>query len=463
MQLASDTRLTSRQNEVLALMARGLTNGEIADALGISFSTAKTHVSDVIARLGVATREEAILAWRRERSPLRRARRAFRAVLPASLLVRAAAGVGAVAGATGVGVLFVAGQLPASQAPAPLVVPLSDLERGVPRSYIVDGLGRDPAGNPYPVWVVTHDDGTHDAVLGRDPLSGCAVSWVADYLYPSYHRALSTVLAGQPLAGFIGAFKADCSGAVFSIAGREVWGAAQRGLDGYRAERIGDNLVVTFDSARLGQCPDDRQSAGCSVPGRPASVAALPAPVITYWNRGCAASACETWPRRGNRNLWYEAWRIASPSQRPALADGEVSFGEYEAAALATVACVDRAGGIRGEAVFDAGTQTYQVAARGEFGPAPDQTLMARLATETADCYAAHWGGVAQAWSAQLEPTNDSLDQARSLLGACLREAGLPAPASHPAAGLSQFRGTEPWTRCLRSVQDLAGLPGFDG
>jgi DNA-binding CsgD family transcriptional regulator len=57
-------RLTGREQEVARLMARGLTNGEIANELGIGFSTAKTHVSQVIAKLGVATREEAVREWR---------------------------------------------------------------------------------------------------------------------------------------------------------------------------------------------------------------------------------------------------------------------------------------------------------------------------------------------------------------------------------------------------------------
>ena len=60
--------LTPREREVARLMARGLTNPQIAEELGIGFGTAKTHVSQVIAKLGVSTREEATVAWRREQS-----------------------------------------------------------------------------------------------------------------------------------------------------------------------------------------------------------------------------------------------------------------------------------------------------------------------------------------------------------------------------------------------------------
>jgi two-component system, NarL family, response regulator LiaR len=51
--------LTRRERQVLTLMAEGLTNGEIADRLVISLSTAKTHVSSIISKLGVSSRTEA--------------------------------------------------------------------------------------------------------------------------------------------------------------------------------------------------------------------------------------------------------------------------------------------------------------------------------------------------------------------------------------------------------------------
>jgi NarL family two-component system response regulator LiaR len=51
--------LTARERQVLALVAEGLTNTEIADRLVISLSTAKTHVSSIISKLGAASRTEA--------------------------------------------------------------------------------------------------------------------------------------------------------------------------------------------------------------------------------------------------------------------------------------------------------------------------------------------------------------------------------------------------------------------
>jgi DNA-binding CsgD family transcriptional regulator len=51
--------LTRRQADVLALLADGLTNAEIADRLVLSVRTVDTHVAAILDRLGVRTRREA--------------------------------------------------------------------------------------------------------------------------------------------------------------------------------------------------------------------------------------------------------------------------------------------------------------------------------------------------------------------------------------------------------------------
>lgn len=57
----SAERLTERETEVLALIARGKANKEIAQALIITEQTVKTHVSHVLAKLGVPSRTQAAL------------------------------------------------------------------------------------------------------------------------------------------------------------------------------------------------------------------------------------------------------------------------------------------------------------------------------------------------------------------------------------------------------------------
>ena len=52
--------LTTREHEVLDLVARGLTNAEVARRLFVSDKTVRNHVSNVFAKLHVAGRAEAV-------------------------------------------------------------------------------------------------------------------------------------------------------------------------------------------------------------------------------------------------------------------------------------------------------------------------------------------------------------------------------------------------------------------
>ena len=93
--------LTYREREVLDLIARGRTNAEIAERLGLSFWTAKWYVSEVISKLGVTSREEAAGRWRDVNSRGARFGRTLKAVFGAPLAARlatAAAGIGALSG-----------------------------------------------------------------------------------------------------------------------------------------------------------------------------------------------------------------------------------------------------------------------------------------------------------------------------------------------------------------------------
>jgi DNA-binding NarL/FixJ family response regulator len=58
--------LTDREREILVLVAQGLSNQQIADVLVISERTARTHVSNILSKLGVASRTQAALLAIRE-------------------------------------------------------------------------------------------------------------------------------------------------------------------------------------------------------------------------------------------------------------------------------------------------------------------------------------------------------------------------------------------------------------
>ncbi len=72
-----DIHLTPKQRQGMAFMERGKTNFEIAQELGVSLEGAKYHVSEILAKLEVESREDAVRAWRDYNSTGARFRRSF--------------------------------------------------------------------------------------------------------------------------------------------------------------------------------------------------------------------------------------------------------------------------------------------------------------------------------------------------------------------------------------------------
>src|SRR5690606_18881804 len=110
--LHEDFGWTPRQRQVLDLLAKRRTNGEIAEALGISLDGAKWHVSEVMTKLGTSSRDEAAEYWRAyNRLPLRFSRM-VRAIVGGLAIPKVAVGAMAVAvaGIALLGVVFFATQ-----------------------------------------------------------------------------------------------------------------------------------------------------------------------------------------------------------------------------------------------------------------------------------------------------------------------------------------------------------------
>jgi DNA-binding NarL/FixJ family response regulator len=65
-----DRRVTPRERDVLRLIAKGLSNQQIADRLHIAKNTVRSHVSSLYKKLAVRSRREA-MAWAWEHGLLR--------------------------------------------------------------------------------------------------------------------------------------------------------------------------------------------------------------------------------------------------------------------------------------------------------------------------------------------------------------------------------------------------------
>ncbi len=112
---AHEHELNERQRGVLDLLVQGKTNGEIAATLGITLDGAKWNVSEILGKLGLATREEAADYWRWRNRHGRGALRALRGLAAPAALKWAAGGVAAVAvAAIAVGFLAASDDKPAA-------------------------------------------------------------------------------------------------------------------------------------------------------------------------------------------------------------------------------------------------------------------------------------------------------------------------------------------------------------
>ena len=143
----TDIEWTPRQREVLDLLAKSRSNSEIAFELGISLDGAKWHVSEILAKLGAASRDEAADYWRIRNGVRPRLLRGLSAGLSSTTLrwVAAAAGVTLVGGTVLVALQSNAGDdsVPSfTETPTATVIPSSSPATPAPATSTpaVDGI-----------------------------------------------------------------------------------------------------------------------------------------------------------------------------------------------------------------------------------------------------------------------------------------------------------------------------------
>ena len=151
---------TERQRQVLDLLARGKTNAEIAEILSVSLSGAKWHVSEVISKLAVQSREEAADYWRERNSVSARSNRALQAITGLLTLKTVGGGIlAAVAGGVAVGAIIVAADrsgddpavaIDATPTHAPPVPTATSTPEGFVAEVPAPGWWRPPQDRPQP-------------------------------------------------------------------------------------------------------------------------------------------------------------------------------------------------------------------------------------------------------------------------------------------------------------------------
>ena len=62
-------RVSPRQSQILSLMAEGLSDKEIAHAIGVAYPTVRTHIDRIFRDHGLRNRAEAVAVWLNELRP----------------------------------------------------------------------------------------------------------------------------------------------------------------------------------------------------------------------------------------------------------------------------------------------------------------------------------------------------------------------------------------------------------
>jgi DNA-binding CsgD family transcriptional regulator/nitrite reductase/ring-hydroxylating ferredoxin subunit len=231
--------LTPREWEVLALLRERLTNEEIAQSLGISLDGAKYHVSQILSKLGVATREEAAAIALSERRRWWAAWPLAAKIAGAATVVAAGAGLALLTW----GVIRTSGD--ENIVAGPMDVGATDeFQLGEPTRF------EDSEGQGF--WVVRLDDEfvalSETDTHRRFSTDECRIAWRTDVLF----------------LGREGWLRGTCSGSNFDLEGRLLSGPSPASM--YRFPlQITDGRVIV-DTSTPTCSPLDASTEFCDLP-----------------------------------------------------------------------------------------------------------------------------------------------------------------------------------------------------
>ena len=180
--------LTPRQREVLDLLAKGRSNPEIADTLGVSLDGAKWHVREIMGELDVPTREDAAEWWREYNGLPARFRRFAGGILGVGSF-RWIAGAAAAGGVIGGAAVLVA-LISITGDSDPSVSGTGDLASVT--STTTAGTSPTPVVTAAPTWVPVRTAGVHPVgTRSGDAIVDAVISAVESSDGPAFHAMLA--------------------------------------------------------------------------------------------------------------------------------------------------------------------------------------------------------------------------------------------------------------------------------
>ena len=189
-----------------------------------------------------------------------------------------------------------------------------------------------------------------------------------------------------------------------------------------------------------------------------AIAAATTVAIACYGCRNEGSGEAADAPQGINPVALTELRKGAGKEQLEMLADGEVTFQEYEQAILSTITCISDAGITVGtpELKYQRKYYWYDWEIPGDKA----DELFPKL-----DACTGAWRPIVDAWYLEIAPTEEEISAGRRALVTCLRDAGIDIPLEATEQDFARLRSSPSpeLIDCVEKVREEFGLVGFAG